>query len=42
MGIPVCIAERIGACEEFPIAVGHEIVIVNDGSADHSVEICRD
>lgn len=35
------IAELIGALEELPIPGGHEIVLVNDGSPDNSLEVCR-
>src|SRR5713226_4334427 len=36
-----CIAELIGALEEISIAGGHEIILVNDGSSDDSLEVCR-
>jgi undecaprenyl-phosphate 4-deoxy-4-formamido-L-arabinose transferase len=35
------IAELVGALGDLSIAGGHEIVLVNDGSADDSLEICR-
>jgi len=35
------IAELIGALEELSIPGGHEIVLVNDGSPDNSLEVCR-
>jgi glycosyltransferase involved in cell wall biosynthesis len=35
------VAELIGALEELPIPGGHEIVLVNDGSADDSLEVLR-
>jgi glycosyltransferase involved in cell wall biosynthesis len=34
-----CVAELIGALEDLPIPGGHEIVLVNDGSADDSLEV---
>jgi len=34
------IAELVGAIEELSIEGGHEIVLVEDGSADSSLEIC--
>jgi undecaprenyl-phosphate 4-deoxy-4-formamido-L-arabinose transferase len=34
------IAELVGALEELTIEGGHEIVLVNDGSPDHSREVC--
>jgi len=34
------IAELIGALEEISIEGGHEIVLVNDGSPDNSLEVC--
>ncbi len=35
------IAELVGALEALSIAGGHEIVLVNDGSPDNSLEVCR-
>jgi undecaprenyl-phosphate 4-deoxy-4-formamido-L-arabinose transferase len=35
------IADLVCALEKLPIAGGHEIVLVNDGSADHSLAVCR-
>jgi glycosyltransferase involved in cell wall biosynthesis len=35
------VAELVGALEELSIDGGHEIVLVNDGSPDNSLEICR-
>jgi len=35
------IGELIGAIEKLSIAGGHEIVLVNDGSADNSLQVCR-
>jgi undecaprenyl-phosphate 4-deoxy-4-formamido-L-arabinose transferase len=35
------IAELVSALEELSIADGHEIVLVNDGSPDDSLEVCR-
>src|ERR1700732_4012757 len=35
------IAELVGALEEISIEGGHEIVLVNDGSPDNSLEVCR-
>ena len=35
------VAELIGALEDLPIPGGHEIVLVNDGSADDSLEVLR-
>ena len=35
------IAELVGALEDLPIAGGHEIVLVNDGSADDSLAVCQ-
>jgi glycosyltransferase involved in cell wall biosynthesis len=35
------IAELVGALEDLSIAGGHEIVLVNDGSPDNSLEVCR-
>jgi glycosyltransferase involved in cell wall biosynthesis len=34
------IAELVGALEEILIEGGHEIVLVNDGSRDNSLEVC--
>jgi len=34
------IAELVGALEELAIEGGHEIVLVNDGSPDNSLEVC--
>ena len=34
------IAELVGALEELSIDGGHEIVLVNDGSPDNSLEVC--
>jgi glycosyltransferase involved in cell wall biosynthesis len=34
------IAELVGALEEILIEGGHEIVLVNDGSPDNSLEVC--
>jgi undecaprenyl-phosphate 4-deoxy-4-formamido-L-arabinose transferase len=34
------IAELVGALEEMLIEGGHEIVLVNDGSPDNSLEVC--
>jgi glycosyltransferase involved in cell wall biosynthesis len=34
------IAELVWALEELPIAGGHEIILVNDGSRDDSLEVC--
>src|SRR5260221_3181333 len=36
------IRELIGALEELTIDGGHEIVLVNDGSPDDSLAVCRD
>src|SRR5437870_6960093 len=36
------IAELVGALEELTIDGGHEIVLVNDGSPDDSLAVCRD
>jgi undecaprenyl-phosphate 4-deoxy-4-formamido-L-arabinose transferase len=36
-----CIAELVRALEELPIEGGHEIILVNDGSPDHSLEVCK-
>jgi glycosyltransferase involved in cell wall biosynthesis len=35
------IAELVGTLEDLPIAGGHEIVLVNDGSADDSLAVCQ-
>ena len=35
------IGELVGALEELTIAGGHEIVLVNDGSPDDSLAVCR-
>ena len=35
------IADLVRALENLPIAGGHEIVLVNDGSADDSLAVCR-
>src|SRR6202040_4433071 len=35
------IAELVGALEELQIEGGHEIVLVNDGSRDSSLAVCR-
>jgi glycosyltransferase involved in cell wall biosynthesis len=35
------IAELIGALEELSIEGGHEIVLVDDGSPDRSLDVCR-
>ena len=35
------IGELIGAIEKLSIVGGHEIVLVNDGSPDNSLEVCR-
>jgi glycosyltransferase involved in cell wall biosynthesis len=35
------IADLVGALEGLSIAGGHEIVLVNDGSRDHSLEVCH-
>jgi undecaprenyl-phosphate 4-deoxy-4-formamido-L-arabinose transferase len=35
------IAELIGAIEELTIEGGHEVILVNDGSRDNSLEVCR-
>jgi glycosyltransferase involved in cell wall biosynthesis len=35
------VAELVGALEELAISGGHEIVLVNDGSPDHSLDVCR-
>ena len=35
------IAELVSALEELPIEGGHEIILVNDGSPDRSLEVCR-
>jgi glycosyltransferase involved in cell wall biosynthesis len=36
------IPELIGALEVLPIRGGHEIILVNDGSSDNSLEVCKD
>ena len=36
------IGELVGALEELSIPGGHEIVLVNDGSPDNSLAVCRD
>jgi undecaprenyl-phosphate 4-deoxy-4-formamido-L-arabinose transferase len=36
------IGELVGALEQLQIAGGHEIVLVNDGSPDDSLAVCRD
>lgn len=36
------VAELVGALEELSIEGGHEIVLVNDGSPDDSLAVCRD
>jgi len=36
-----CIVDLVGALERLSIAGGHEIVLVNDGSADDSLAVCR-
>jgi len=35
------IGELVGALEELQIPGGHEIVLVNDGSPDGSLAVCR-
>src|SRR5437763_4102485 len=35
------IGELVGALEQLDIAGGHDVVLVNDGSADDSLAICR-
>ena len=35
------IAELVGALEDLSIEGGHEIVLVNDGSPDDSLDVCR-
>ena len=35
------IAELVSTLEELPIEGGHEIILVNDGSPDRSLEVCR-
>jgi len=35
------IGELVGALEDLSISGGHEIVLVNDGSRDNSLEVCR-
>jgi len=37
----VSIAELVRALEGLPIEGGHEIILVNDGSPDHSLEVCK-
>src|SRR3954454_7801693 len=46
IGIPVyngadSMGELVAALEELRIAGGHEIILVNDGSPDNSLEVCR-
>jgi glycosyltransferase involved in cell wall biosynthesis len=36
-----CIVDLVGALEGLSIAGGHEIVLVNDGSADDSLAVCH-
>ena len=36
-----CIADLVGALEDLSIAGGHEVVLVNDGSADNSLAVCH-
>jgi len=36
-----CIADLVGALEDLSIEGGHEIVLVNDGSADNSLAVCH-
>lgn len=36
-----CIADLVAALENLPIEGGHEIVLVNDGSADNSLAVCQ-
>jgi glycosyltransferase involved in cell wall biosynthesis len=36
------VGELVGALEELQIPDGHEIVLVNDGSPDNSLAVCRD
>jgi glycosyltransferase involved in cell wall biosynthesis len=35
------ISELVAELEELPIVGGHEIVLVNDGSPDNSLDVCR-
>src|SRR6266446_10456742 len=35
------IGELVGALEQLEIPGGHEIVLVNDGSRDNSLAVCR-
>src|SRR5580765_6591877 len=35
------VGELVAALEELRIAGGHEIVLVNDGSPDDSLKVCR-
>jgi glycosyltransferase involved in cell wall biosynthesis len=35
------VGELVGALEPLSIAGGHEIILVNDGSPDNSLEVCR-
>src|SRR4029077_8844532 len=35
------LADLVGALEELPIPGGHEIVLVEDGSADNSLAVCQ-
>jgi len=34
------VGELVNALEELPIEGGHEIILVNDGSPDNSLDIC--
>jgi glycosyltransferase involved in cell wall biosynthesis len=36
-----CIADLVGTLEDLSIEGGHEIVLVNDGSADNSLAVCQ-
>jgi glycosyltransferase involved in cell wall biosynthesis len=36
-----CIADLVGTLEDLSIEGGHEIVLVNDGSADNSLAVCH-
>jgi glycosyltransferase involved in cell wall biosynthesis len=36
-----CIADLVGTLEDLLIEGGHEIVLVNDGSADNSLAVCQ-
>jgi undecaprenyl-phosphate 4-deoxy-4-formamido-L-arabinose transferase len=36
------IAELVRALEDLPIEGGHEIILVNDGSPDRSLDVCKD